>query len=269
MSIFAHQPINGIICGLNICNYYILSSLSHCTTQAGKPYLRGVLSDASGRVAFVMWDNLPNLTDADVGKVVYIDGEVQEYRNAPQIKLDMICLATDDDIAKIQMSDLVPYAPINVGNATSGMAVTLAGFLDSSYRDLASTIFFEFLPLLSVAPAAKSIHHAFVGGWVMHTWHMMRLAEQVYQQYKDIMSIDHDLLLTGTFLHDIGKLREFDLTKQNLVKDYSTNGRLLGHPMLGVMMVEDTVNKYLPDADPEKVCRCYNDVLQKIKKDSE
>ena len=67
------------------------------------------------------------------------------------------------------------------------------------------------------------------------------------------MLIDHDLLIAGAFLHDIGKLREYNLTEHRLVKDYSMSGRLLGHPTLGVMMVEALVNTRLKDLDREKV----------------
>ena len=72
----------------------------------------------------------------------------------------------------------------------------------------------------------------------MHTWNMMCMAEAMYQQYGDIYPIDHDLLIAGTFLHDIGKLHEFDLTDHHLVQDYTVDGNLLGHPLIGVIMVE-------------------------------
>ena len=253
MTTFAHMPISQFNYCLNIANFYILSSLSQRATQVGKPYMSGFLADASGRIPFVIWDNLPNLTADDAGKIVYVDGIVQEYKDAPQIKVDMLCLATEDDMEKIHLSDLVPYAPIDVDHAINNMVTALANIQNRFYRDIASTIFFDNLKLLTVSPAAKSIHHAFVGGWVMHTWNMMSMAEDVFERYKDIVPIDRDLLIASTFLHDIGKLREFDLTEQYLVKDYSTTGRLLGHPMLGVMMVEDVVSKCIPDADSEMV----------------
>lgn len=239
MSIIAHQPIAGITCRLHICNYYILSSFSRCTTQTGKSYLRGVLSDASGRMAFVMWDDVTGLTDADTGKIVYVEGEAQEYRNAPQIKVDMLCLTTEDDIARIQMSDLVPYAPIDIQKAIDAMSRMLENLGDFDLAFFATFAFLKPLEdLMKVWPAAKAVHHAFVGGWTMHTYNMMCMAEAVYQQYGELYHINHDLLIVGTFLHDIGKLHEYDLTSQYLVQDYTVDGNLLGHPVLGVIMAE-------------------------------
>ena len=250
---FAHMPISQFNYCLNIANFFILSALSLRTTQGGKPYLSGVLSDASGRIPFVMWDGLPDFTADDVGKVVYVDGIVQEYRDAPQVKVDMLCLATDADMENIRLSDLVPCAPIDVEKAVTKMEEMLTSLSDSIYSSIAFYAYMEFSEKLEVCPAAKSIHHAFVGGLTMHTYHMMCLAELVYLQYKDLIPIDHDLLIAGTFLHDIGKIREFELTDQHLVKDYSKDGQLFGHPTLGVKMVDEIIDKYCPDADPDKV----------------
>lgn len=251
MSANSHQPISGFTVNMGFNSYYILSSVSQRTTQAGKPYLSGILSDASGRIPFVMWDNTLALTDSDVGKIVYVEGEVQEYRNALQARVNTISLTTDAN--SYQLSDLIPYAPIDVEAAVLEMGQMLYKLSDPVYSLITQLLFLEFRGVLEVTPAAKSIHHAFVGGWAMHTWKMMCLAEAVYQQYCEVIPIDHDLLIAGTFLHDIGKFQEFDLTEQNLVKDYSEDGRLLSHSILGVMKVEETAQNYLATIDSMKV----------------
>ena len=248
-----HQSIADFTVNNSFDGYYILDSMAQRTTQAGKPYLSGVLSDASSRIPFVMWENLPALSDTDVGAIIYAEGEIQEYRNAPQVKINMLCLATDSDINNYKLSDLVPYAPIDLDKAFDEVLATLQDMKDEVYQAIALKNFMDYLLVLASLPAAKSIHHAFVGGWLMHTVGMMRLAEQVYQHNKDTTPIDHDLLIAGTFLHDIGKLREFTLNDNNLVKDYSMSGRLLGHPTLGVMMVEESVGPNFKTAHIEKV----------------
>lgn len=252
-NIYTHQRISQLSYGLECHGYYILSAVSQRMTKDGKPYLFGILTDASSSIQFVMWNDCLSVTAGDAGKIVYVDGIVHEYKDTLQIKADMLCLAIDDDIAKIQMSDLVPSAPIDISKILEQMEMVISQLSDSDYYYIAYNFFLLYSKALEVYPAAKSIHHAFVGGWLMHTWNMMCMAKDVYDCYKDTVPIDYDLLIAGTFLHDIGKLQEFNLSEQHLVKDYSTIGRLLGHPTLGVMMVKDIVSKYLPDADPEKV----------------
>ena len=236
MENITHKPISSFNNGMHVDNHYILVSLSKRTTQSGKPYLSGVLSDASGRVAFVMWDDITNLTADDVGKVIYVKGEVQEYRSAPQVKADILCRANG---AVVQLSDLVPYAPIDVQKVLDSMGKMLENLDDFDLSYFAKSEFLKPLEsLIKVWPAAKAVHHAFVGGWAMHTYNMMCMAEDVYQQYGELYPINHDLLIVGTFLHDIGKLHEYDLTDQYLVQDYTPDGNLLGHPVIGVIMVE-------------------------------
>lgn len=249
----AHTTIENLLSGVGFKSFYVLAEYEERRTQSGKPYAKGLLAEAGGRIPFVMWDNFGGVSKADVGKIVYITGEAQEYRGAPQIEVCKMRLANDNDAQYYQLSDLVPYAPIDVKNAFNEMLHTLAALKDETYCKLATFMYFDHHRTMSELPAGKSIHHAFVGGWVMHTYYMMRMAEQVYQQYSETMNIDHDLLIAGAFLHDIGKLREYNLTEHRLVKDYSTSGRLLGHPTLGVMMVEALVNTRLKDLDREKV----------------
>lgn len=253
----AHTTIENLLMGVGFKSFYVLADYEERRTQSGKPYAKGLLAEAGGKIPFVMWDILGGVSKADVGKIVYITGEAQEYRGAPQIEVCKMRLANDNDAQYYQLSDLVPYAPIDVKKANEEILHMLCSLQDEDYSRLASCLYFDYhcrhLHHLSDIPAAKSIHHAFVGGWVMHTWSMMRMAEQVYQQYSETTNIDHDLLIAGTFLHDIGKLREYNLTEHRLVKDYSKSGRLLGHPTLGVMMVEELVNTRLKDLDREKV----------------
>ena len=234
-----HQKISKLLPLIGVGEYYIVDTLSIRTTKAGAPFVAGTLRDASGTIPFVMWNDIDQVNVNDVGKVFFVVGQVGEFRGALQFTVKSMELATDADSGDFQLSDLVPYAPLDVQNTLDSMGKMLESLSDSDYCWFC--YFGFFLPLsnfLEVWPAAKSVHHAFVGGWVMHTWNMMCMAEAMYQQYGDIYPIDHDLLIAGTFLHDIGKLHEFDLTDHHLVQDYTVDGNLLGHPLIGVIMVE-------------------------------
>ena len=80
-------------------------------------------------------------------------------------------------------------------------------------------------------PAAKSVHHSFINGLLMHTGNMLKIAECVASIYKE--TVDRDLLLAGTLLHDFGKEAEFEFSELGLVTDYSLKGKLLGHLTMG------------------------------------
>lgn len=98
-------------------------------------------------------------------------------------------------------------------------------------------IYGRYARLLSTLPAAKSVHHAFIGGWVMHTFGMMIIADNIYNKYHEIYKLNRSLLMAGIFLHDIGKFREFQLSAFGLVADYPMEGKLIGHPALGAIIM--------------------------------
>ncbi|MBW1834704.1 MAG: CRISPR-associated endonuclease Cas3'', partial [Deltaproteobacteria bacterium] len=103
----------------------------------------------------------------------------------------------------------------------------------------------EFVSKFKRAPAAKKMHHAYIGGLIEHTLSMARLADKIAEHYQYI-GIDRDILITGAILHDIGKISEFDY---KVKIDYSDEGRLLNHIVIGVQMIEEKLKniKNFPD----------------------
>ena len=93
----------------------------------------------------------------------------------------------------------------------------------------------EFMKVFSFHSAAKSVHHGFLSGLLMHTLNMLRLADFLAAQYAD--TVNRSLLLTGTLLHDFAKEQEFTFSELGLVTDYSTKGQLLGHLVMGAQEV--------------------------------
>ena len=96
----------------------------------------------------------------------------------------------------------------------------------------------EFFTIFKKAPAAKAMHHAYLGGLLEHTLGVARLADQVSKLYSDL---DRSLLLAGAMLHDIGKVKEFSFDSHTF--DYSNTGRLMGHMVIGVEMIQERINK--------------------------
>lgn len=218
---------------------YILDELRYRTTMNGKPFVSGKLSDASGSIDFVMWEDCP-LSHEDVGKIIYVDAWVSQYKGALQATLSGAHLATGQELAVLDMNKLIPIAPINIERAYYEIGDALVGYLfESKYAQIALGLLMDHKDLITRCPAAKSVHHAFGGGWVMHVHHMLKLAQHICDLYGERYHIDCALLLAGVVLHDIGKLREFTLNEYGLVKQYSDEGKLLGHSALGVLMVEE------------------------------
>jgi Predicted HD-superfamily hydrolase len=106
--------------------------------------------------------------------------------------------------------------------------------------------------VLTTLPAAISVHHAFIGGLLMHTYNIMQMCEATGRVYGDDL-IDMDLLLTGAFCHDMGKRREFLLSKVGLVTEYSLPGQLMGHLVMGAQEIADIAKELNIPEESEQV----------------
>ena len=210
---------------------FLVKSKEARTTKSGRPYLKLRIGDRTGVVDCMVWENADRLTTRfAVNDLVIIRGRVSEYRGAVQVE------ATDITLAPEGADDRREFLP-----ATYRDVEELVGFLeyhvesvyDRDFRRLLDSIFGdrEFLGRFSEAPAAKTFHHAYLGGLLEHTVTVADLCDHVSQQYA---RVNRDLLVTAALLHDVGKVDE--LTYDSSI-DYSESGRFLGHVILGVMFV--------------------------------
>ncbi len=209
--------------------FYILKGAYPKTTAAGKQFLSAVLADRTGEIEAKVWDYGGPIGTADQGKIVKIRGVVTEYRGAKQLTVDRIRLAGERE--EIDVSALVPAAPIDAGEAWDEVLKLADSIEDADYRAVCRLILERRGEQLKTIPAAKSVHHAFLSGLLMHTANMLRAADFFAAMYPDVL--DRSLLLAGTLLHDIGKRSEFDFSALGLVSDYSVKGELLGHIVMG------------------------------------
>jgi 3'-5' exoribonuclease len=216
--------------------FYVLKAAQQKTSQNGKPFLNATLSDATGAMDAKVWDYPGPLGAQDAGSVVRVRGTVGEFRGALQLTIERIRLADEHD--EYDPADLVPVAPIDADAAMGELAALLSSLEDADYRAVAQALFEKHEAELRRIPAAKSVHHGFLGGLLMHTLNMMRLADFLARLYAP--TADRSLLLAGTFLHDLGKTREFCFSPLGLVTDYSAEGELLGHLVLGAQEAAET-----------------------------
>ena len=222
-------PVSAMALNDEIEGFYILKSANPKVTANGKPFLTGALSDRTGVMEMKVWDYAGPLTAADEGKVVKVRGTVGEFRGMPQFTASRIRLAAADD--QVDPASLVPTAPIDREAAMAALQKWAASIEDEDYRAVAEAMLERHGQALERIPAAKSVHHAFLGGLLMHTANMMKLADFLAELYRD--TIDRSLLLAGTLLHDMAKEQEFVFSQLGLATDYSVKGQLLGHLVMG------------------------------------
>lgn len=215
--------------GDSFTGFYVLKNVFLKVTNSGKPYLSCSLADASMMIEAKVWDYAGPIGPADEGKVAKVQGQMQEFKGAPQIKVDRIRLATEND--PYDLADLVPVAPIDRQAAFLRLRSLVDGMEDCDYSAVCRVFLDRHGEALQKMPAAKSVHHSFVGGLLMHTVYMMELAQYLAGLYEKV--IDRSLLLAGTLLHDIAKLQEFVVSDLGVVTEYSVKGQLLGHLVMG------------------------------------
>lgn len=209
--------------------FYILKNVSNKLTNSGKPYLAATLADASDTVECKVWDYPGPLGPADDGKVVKVQGVFQEFKGMPQIKVERIRLATEQD--DYDLADLVPVAPLDRDVAYDDIEKLVESMADEDYKKVCMEFLRRHGQGFCKLPAAKSVHHGFVGGLLMHTHDMMVLADFLSAHYVSV--IDRDLLLAGTLLHDFSKMEEFVTSQLGIVTEYSARGQLIGHLVMG------------------------------------
>jgi len=177
--------------GLPVDGCFVLKGAFPKTTAAGKPFLSAVLSDRSGSIETKVWDYPGPIGPKDEGKIVRVRGNVSEYRGQLQLIADQFYLAGEQD--RICLEDLVPVAPVSPEVEWDAIDAAVSSMRDPDYAAICRDFLERCGEELKVIPAAKSVHHAFVRGLLMHTTSMLRLADFLAMQYASV--IDRDLLL--------------------------------------------------------------------------
>ena len=231
-----NKLIAGMHTGDDVEGFYVLKDAFLKTTAAGKPFLSGVLADRSGTIDLKVWDYSGPIgaNPADTGRIVKIRGQVSEFKGAPQLTAGRIRMADGND--QYDLSALVPTAPIDADARVAEIERMIDSMEDREYQSVARTMLARHLDAFRSIPAAKSVHHSFLSGLLMHTLNMLRLADYLSGLYAGI--IDRSLLLTGTLLHDFAKEREFTFSGLGMVTDYSLSGQLIGHLVMGAQEVQ-------------------------------
>jgi len=229
------QFINQINAGDVVSDCYILAEKTMAQKKDGNNYLNLVLSDRTGSIKGVVWDNVGKISSqAETGAVVAVKGHVSQYRNNLQVVVKEMTVVPLDET---DPSDFVLTTERDVDQMFERV-VALSESLDAWYLKALFRAFWEdesFTAQFKRAPAAKKMHHAYIGGLLEHTLSMAVLADKIAGHYN---GIDRDFLVSGALLHDIGKTREFSY---DMGIDYSNEGRLVNHIIIGLQMIEEKI----------------------------
>jgi 3'-5' exoribonuclease len=203
------------------------------TSQNGNPYLSLRLSDRTGEVEGRFWEGAEdwtkNLTEGDFLK---IKGKVIAFKGKLQINIKEMNVVQDVDI-----KEFLPSSKRDIEEMVKELMGYTGTINDPYLHKLLDSLFGneEFMLLFKKAPAAKEIHHVYLGGLLEHTLEVTKLCLGFLNHFTDI---NRDLLVAGALLHDIGKVYEFSYDR---FIDYSTQGRLLGHIAIGVGLIEEKI----------------------------
>ena len=222
--------------GMQFDGFFLLTAATVKTTTSGNPFLSCKLKDQSGEIEGKLWDYTGNIHTTGIGSIVKVRAKAQSYKDALQLIITNIRLISSDD--NVDLLQIVPTAPIDPISAEMRLR-TLLSSVDADYKELCLKILSRQMGFFNI-PAAKSIHHAFLHGLLMHVLCMMEVADKLACVYP---FVDRSLLLAGTFLHDIGKEREYVFSPVGLVTDYSREGKLIGHPVMGAMQILETARE--------------------------
>jgi 3'-5' exoribonuclease len=240
--------------GQQVQDLFLVSRKTLAETKNGKPYLALTLMDRSGEIEARIWEDAARFDpQAEVGQIVAVEAQAKGFRD--QLQLNITFLQAVEDGA-VPFDSFMPSSKRSVREMKTELAGLIETVGDPALRRLLSAIFQgAFLKQFCLAPAAKMMHHAYLGGLLEHTLSVTGLAQRLSLHYP---GLDRDLLVAGALLHDIGKVREFSFS--TVPFDYTESGRLIGHLVLGCEMVRRRAED-IPEMAHERLDRLLHLIL--------
>lgn len=216
-------------------SYFLVKDKNIAMAKNGKPYINIKLMDRSGEIEGRVWDNAEEIAaHFEKNDIVTIKGRGALYQGKVQLSLI--------DVRKVpegtaSAGDFLPRSEREPEEMFSELMGIISFIKDEHLKKLMNSFMndAQFADLLKNAPAAKGMHHVYIGGLLEHTLSVAHLVTELSKHYS---SVNRDLLLTGSILHDMGKTRELSYGG---AFDYTDEGRLLGHIVIGIQMLDEKI----------------------------
>ena len=228
--------------GDRVNGIYLCKQKQAAMTKNGKPYENLILQDKTGVIDGKIWDpNSLGIDEFDALDYIEIMGDVTSFAGAMQLNIKRARKAGEGEY---DPADYLPVSENSVDDMQSQLMALIDSVKNPYLSQLLKKLFVEDKKFMKVFEA-KTVHHGFIGGLMEHTLGVTRLCDYMAAAYP---VLNRDLLITTALLHDVGKTKELSAFPMN---DYTDEGQLLGHIVIGAQMVHDLA-KEIPDF-PEKL----------------
>jgi 3'-5' exoribonuclease len=231
----AKTLISEILPNQEVASSFVIEDKQLRVARNGTPFLTLKLVDKSGQITGRIWERAEEWSRLIEAKsVVFIRGKSEVFREELQLQIEEIAPVPPADIDR---ADFLPVCPKSLDELMEKLRDLAATIKKGPLQRLARQILSDthLMDRFKAAPAAKSMHHAYLGGLLEHTVAVAELVSSIAVFYPEL---NRDLLVIGAILHDIGKVDEFTY---DLFIDYSPSGRLLGHMVLGVQILDERI----------------------------
>lgn len=207
-------------------------------TRNNKPFIDIELADKTGAIKGKIWaDDMGNCETVCAGNVVFINGTVEEFMNAPQLRITNMGRTEKFDLAELQQR-----SAFDIEKMWTEVEEIIENVTNPHLKKLLNNIFTDdkIKEKFKTWPAAYKIHQNYLGGLLEHTWEMLKIAATLKDHYP---KINMDLVNTGIILHDIGKIEEYTM---DTAIGFTDRGKLLGHEFIGAELVESFAPEDMP-----------------------
>ncbi len=219
----------------NIDTLFLVQEKRLLETRNGKPYLRIRLQDKTGEIEGRVWEQANEYArHFKANDYVRVKGLITQFQGELQVNISSIHKVP---IEKVNPADFLPVGRKNTEEMLQTLKKIISSVQDPDYKALLNAFFEDeaFVKQFVRSPAAKSMHHAWIGGLLEHSVSLARVADWVARYYnKEGLPINRDLLVTGAILHDVGKTLELASMPSF---EYTTSGKLIGHLVMGSEMI--------------------------------
>jgi len=215
--------------GVDIRGFFLCVEKHLRNTRSGDLYLDLVLRDKTGQITAKLWKNVSEFQDKfSAGDAVVVAGQVDIYLEKLQLNIKKINIASVQDYGRYGYDPvlIVPSSQSDPKKMWKDLTVYIEKINNKHLKMLVSSIYKEYENQLLTHPASVVMHHNYRSGLLEHTLSMAKIGTSLAKHYE----VDNDLLMTGIFLHDIGKVKEIT---SELEASYSDEGNLIGHIVLG------------------------------------
>lgn len=239
--------------GMRVSDVYLCKQKQIALTKNGKEYGSLILRDKTGTVDAKIWDlGSPGIGNFEAMDYVHVEADVVAFQGAKQLNVRRIRKA---DQREYIPADYLPMSSKDIGKMYQELVQFIQSMKNPYLKELASSFFIkdkEFIRDFQFHSAAKTVHHGFVGGLLEHTLGVVKLCDYFAKNYT---ILNRDLLLCAAMFHDVGKMKEISKFPEN---DYTDDGQLLGHIIIGTEMVSSKIREIsgFPDKLASELKHC-------------